>query len=70
MAKYDLGQKTIQCGRKNDATKLWLYWQKHGLDGFEKIINHGFDVATYMADQIEFRKMSAFGMLIRMKKTF
>ena len=29
-AEYDLGDKTIQCGRRPDAFKLWLAWKvKH-----------------------------------------
>ena len=26
-AEYDLGDKTIQCGRRADAFKLWLAWK-------------------------------------------
>lgn len=26
-AEYDLGDKTIQCGRRPDAYKLWLAWK-------------------------------------------
>ena len=26
-AEYDLGDKTIQCGRRPDAFKLWLAWK-------------------------------------------
>lgn len=25
--EYDLGDKTIQCGRRADAFKLWLTWK-------------------------------------------
>lgn len=28
-AEYDLGDKTIQCGRRPDAYKLWLAWKVH-----------------------------------------
>ena len=27
--EYDLGDKTIQCGRRADAFKLWLAWKVH-----------------------------------------
>ena len=30
-AEYDLGDKTIQCGRRPDAFKLWLAWKVHVL---------------------------------------
>lgn len=33
---YNLGQKSIQCGRRADALKVWLSWQAHGRDGFAK----------------------------------
>lgn len=26
-AEYDIGDKTIQCGRRGDAFKLWLAWK-------------------------------------------
>jgi hypothetical protein len=26
-AEHDLGDKTIQCGRRPDAFKLWLSWK-------------------------------------------
>ena len=26
-AEFDLGDKTIQCGRRPDAYKLWLAWK-------------------------------------------
>lgn len=33
-ASYNLGQKSIQCGRRADALKVWLSWQVHGHQGF------------------------------------
>ena len=33
---YDTGDKTIQCGRRPDAFKLWLAWKAKGEVGFEE----------------------------------
>ena len=35
----DLGDRTIQCGRKSDAMKLWLAWKLRGDEGFAKCID-------------------------------
>ena len=32
--EFTLGDKTLQCGRKNDALKFWLAWKWHGRKGF------------------------------------
>ena len=42
---YDTGDKTIQCGRKVDAFKLWLMWKARGDDGFEELVDNAFDNA-------------------------
>lgn len=39
---YDLGDKTLQCGRKPDAFKLWLAWRRYGLAGFEARVDRAF----------------------------
>lgn len=43
---FDLGRTSIQCGRRNDALKLWTLWKSVGSKGLEKIIDHQF----YLAD--------------------
>ncbi len=35
----DLGQKSIQCGRRVDALKLWLSWKEAGTNGFSERID-------------------------------
>jgi len=40
---YDLGDKTIQCGRKPDILKLFLTWRYHGREGFERRVDTAFD---------------------------
>ncbi len=38
-AEYDLGQKSLQCGRRVDALKLWTAWKFEGKEGFAKRID-------------------------------
>lgn len=43
----DLGKKSIQCGRKVDAVKLWFAWKYYGLDGYAERINNLIAMAEY-----------------------
>ncbi|KAJ9579584.1 hypothetical protein L9F63_004769, partial [Diploptera punctata] len=52
---YDTGDKSIQCGRKVDAFKLWLMWKARGNQGFESLINNAMDAARYFKERIEGR---------------
>ena len=38
-AAYNLGQKSIQCGRRADALKVWLSWKAIGSNGFADKVN-------------------------------
>lgn len=49
---YDLGQMSLQCGRKVDALKLWLCWKHYGKKGYEQQVNHLFELANYAAEYI------------------
>ena len=40
----NLGEHSLQCGRRTDALKLWLSWKYLGNSGFEKNINHIFEI--------------------------
>ncbi len=44
-AFFDLGQMSLQCGRRADALKLWFAWKCLGMNGFEEKINHLFDLS-------------------------
>lgn len=46
------GQKSIQCGRRNDALKIWMALQSLGLRGYEQRIRQQFDLAKYASDRI------------------
>lgn len=43
----DLGKKSLQCGRKADAVKLWFAWKYFGLKGYESRIDNLIDMAMY-----------------------
>jgi len=43
----DLGKKSIQCGRKVDAVKLWFAWKYFGLDGYQKRIDKLIEMSNY-----------------------
>ncbi|XP_072030360.1 cysteine sulfinic acid decarboxylase-like isoform X2 [Amphiura filiformis] len=53
---YDTGDKSIQCGRKVDAFKLWMMWKAKGNSGFEAEIDKKFDNARYMRELIRERE--------------
>lgn len=46
---WDLADLTLQCGRRGDALKLALSWVYYGAAGFEKQVDHAFDMASYLA---------------------
>lgn len=46
----DLGKKSIQCGRRVDAVKLWFAWKYFGKEGYEKRIDNLIDLAQ-LAEQ-------------------
>ncbi len=49
----DLGKKSIQCGRKVDAVKLWFAWKYFGLEGYQKRIDNLIAMATYAEDIVK-----------------
>jgi glutamate/tyrosine decarboxylase-like PLP-dependent enzyme len=49
---YDLGQISLQCGRRVDVLKLWLLWKHYGDRGYEACIDHVFELAKYANQQV------------------
>jgi len=43
---FNLGKTSFQCGRRNDALKIWTLWKSVGSQGLERIVDHQF----YLAD--------------------
>lgn len=50
---YDLGVRSLQCGRKVDALKLWLSWQYYGDRGYETRIDRLFAMAAYATQKVK-----------------
>jgi len=42
---YNPGKTSLQCGRRNDALKLWTLWKSVGTEGLENIVDHQFALA-------------------------
>jgi sulfinoalanine decarboxylase len=42
---FNLGKTSLQCGRRNDALKLWTLWKSVGTIGLEKIVDKQFEMA-------------------------
>lgn len=49
----DLGKKSIQCGRRVDAVKLWFAWKYYGLDGYRDRIDNLMDMAIYAEQRVK-----------------
>ncbi len=49
----DLGKKSIQCGRRVDAAKLWFAWKYYGLKGYAEKMDHLMDLAKYAESLVE-----------------
>ena len=53
LAKLNPASKSIQCGRRNDAFKVWTALKFLWEDGYEKRVNHQFDLAKYATQTIK-----------------
>jgi glutamate/tyrosine decarboxylase-like PLP-dependent enzyme len=53
---YDLADKSIQCGRKVDAFKMWFAFKAHGEDGLSDLVTSAFDLTRYFFDMIQKRE--------------
>jgi len=51
--EFDLGDRTLNCGRRVDAFKLWVSWKVYGDEGFEHRVDHAFDQAQYITSKIK-----------------
>ena len=49
---FNLGKTSIQCGRRNDALKLWTLWKSIGSVGLEAMVDHQFKLAEVARDYI------------------
>ncbi len=44
------GRSSLQCGRRNDALKLWTAWNHHGDAGYDRMISYMRDLAEHARD--------------------
>lgn len=56
LANFDLGDKTIQCGRKADGFKLWVLWKSLGNEGLAKRVDNLFSLAQHAVNRIHASK--------------
>jgi glutamate/tyrosine decarboxylase-like PLP-dependent enzyme len=47
------GTRSLQCGRRSDAFKLWAAWQMHGDRGYDARLSRLLDLAGYAARVVE-----------------
>lgn len=52
-ASLNLGAKSIQCGRRADALKVWLSWKERGSEGFAEKIDYLMEQREQFAAIIE-----------------
>jgi len=53
LAKLNPTSRSIQCGRRNDAFKVWTALKYLGEEGYEKRVNHQFALAEYATQIIK-----------------
>ncbi len=47
------GTRSLQCGRRNDALKLWAAWQHLGDDGYRDRVNRQFELSRHFLARVE-----------------
>ncbi|MGS2725147.1 pyridoxal phosphate-dependent decarboxylase family protein [Psychroserpens sp. BH13MA-6] len=53
---FNLGKTSIQCGRRNDALKLWTLWKSIGSNGLRALVNKQFELAEIARNYIRSHK--------------
>lgn len=53
---FNLGKTSLQCGRRNDALKLWTLWKSVGTKGLEEIVDKQFEISSIARDYIRNHK--------------
>lgn len=50
-----MGDRTLQCGRRGDALKLWLAWRRHGTAGIAKRVDNAVATSRALVDEVSRR---------------
>jgi len=57
----DIGEKSLQCGRRGDVIKFWLYWKRQGVEGIcqrvESCISLSEELESLLRSQQEYFTM-------------
>ena len=51
--EIDSGRYSLQCGRRNDALKLWLAWRECGDAGWAKLVDRFMQLADYLELKVQ-----------------
>jgi sulfinoalanine decarboxylase/sulfinoalanine decarboxylase/aspartate 1-decarboxylase len=49
---FNLGKRSLQCGRRNDALKFWSVWKSVGTTGLQEIVDHQFELADIAREYV------------------
>jgi glutamate decarboxylase len=49
---YDVGDRSLQCGRKPDSFKIWMAWKARGSSGFENHVDTLYELSNYLCDAL------------------
>jgi glutamate/tyrosine decarboxylase-like PLP-dependent enzyme len=49
---HDLGRYSLQCGRRNDALKLWLAWRECGDAGWAALVENYVALADHLESKV------------------
>ena len=50
---HDLGRYSLQCGRRNDALKLWLAWRECGDAGWASLVENYVSLADHLQARVD-----------------
>lgn len=51
--EHNLGKISLQCGRRNDALKMWCMWKSIGTKGLGEIVEHEFHLADVAREYVK-----------------
>lgn len=61
---YDTGNKSVQCGRKVDAFKLWLMLKARGYGSYGRLLDYALDISKVFVDKLRQRESRGFRLVI------
>lgn len=50
--EFNLGKTSLQCGRRNDALKLWTLWKSVGRKGLGEVVNQQFHLSDVTREYV------------------